>query len=402
MGACLLLSCWTTLKLGIHLRKGFIVMKVLFIVPDTFLRTVEKTDPFYDPIMRVIDETPEMEWRILLPRKGMTCGYPQEKIGNYKWFQWCSIWFYRFWRLLNRKTPVWKINYCFGKLTRPLFKKKFDADIIITQAGIFSAELAGMFPNKRIVDVQHGVIYSTHDGYFTPDARLVEQYQFTKNREFLVYGKGYADCFFKHPDNARDLEGRVHVIGDVVNHQLGEIGDVKERLLVVISGQIVDDNTDAECVSMIKTLKDFLVEFFKDNEFSSKYQCVFKHHPRFNNVCDMTWLREEFPKVAIDASPWGELYEKIALHVTVSSTTALDCASNGIVTYFLTSPPDVRFVNNLYWKTDYGYPFYEYSWKELLLRHTELSDVAKAWFKNFYTPFSKKMCKELLVEKNKS
>ena len=179
-------------------------MKILFIVPDTFLRTIEKTDPFYDPIMRVIDETPEMEWRILLPRKGMTCGYPQEKIGNYKSFLWCSIWFYRFWRLLNRKTPVWKINYCFGKLTRSLFKKTFDADIIITQAGILATELAGMFPNKRIVDVQHGIIHSTHDGYFTPDARLVEQYQFTKNREFWVYGKGYADCFFTHPDNARE------------------------------------------------------------------------------------------------------------------------------------------------------------------------------------------------------
>lgn len=372
-------------------------MKILFIVPDSFLRTTEKTNPFYDPIMRVIDETPGIEWRVLLPRKGMTCGYPQEKIGNYKWFQWCSIWFYRFWRLLNQKTPVWKINHCFGKLTRSLFKKTFDADIIITQAGIFSAELAGMFPHKRIVDVQHGVIYSTHDGYFTPDARLVEQYQFTKNREFWLYGQGYADCFFKHPENAKDLEGRIHVIGDVLDHQLGTPENGGQRQLIVISGQIVDDNTEAECVSMVKTLKDFLTDFFREKDIASRYQCVFRHHPRFNNVCDMSWLQSEFPEVVIDTSPWSKLYEKIALHVTVSSTTALDCASRGIATYFLKSPQDVRFVNNLYWQTDYHCPFYGRDWRDLLAYQIELRDVTQAWFTQFYTPFSKKLCKALLM-----
>ena len=116
----------------------------------------------------------------------------------------------------------------------------------------------------------------------------------------------------------------------------------------------------------------------------------------------MTWLQKEFPLVVIDKSPWSDLYKRIALHVTVSSTTTLDCASYGIPTYFLKSPSDVRFVNNLYWQTDYHCPFYGRDWKDLLVHHKELNDVAKKWFAEFYTPFSKKKCKELLLGKSKA
>ena len=112
--------------------------------------------------------------------------------------------------------PAWKIYRWYGLFAKFFFRRKFDADVIITQTGQFADELSSMFPTKRIVDVQHGVIYSTHDGYFTADGRLVEQYQFTKNREFWVYGKGYAECFFKHPENAKDLKDRVKIIGDVL------------------------------------------------------------------------------------------------------------------------------------------------------------------------------------------
>jgi hypothetical protein len=188
--------------------------------------------------MRVIDEMPGASWRVLLPRKGMACGYPQEKVGDYHLFEKCGLWFYRFCRVLNRRTPVWKIYRCFGKVAKLFFSRLFDADVIITQTGQFADELAGMYPNKRIVDVQHGVIHSTHSGYFTPNARLKGEYQTALNREFWLYGQGYADCFFKHPENAKDLEGRVKIIGDV-------LGCLRSQMLLQQQGEV---KRDAICV----------------------------------------------------------------------------------------------------------------------------------------------------------
>ena len=371
-------------------------MKILFIVPDMFLRTIEKTDPFYDPIIRVVDEMPRMEWRVLLPRKGMACGYPQEKIGNYKWFLWCSIWFYRFWRLLNRKTPVWKINYCFGKLTRPLFKKKFDADIIITQAGILATELAGMFPHKRIVDVQHGVIYSTHSGYFTPDARLVKQYQFTKNREFWVYGKGYADCFFKHPDNARDLEGRVHVIGDVCMHEVVPEG-FKDT--IVVSGQFKPE-AERECLlDQVRGLREFLQSL--QTMRGDNVNVLIKHHPRFKGIDELDKLYEEYPFFSETNEDWNSLYGRMLFHVTFSSTVVFDAASNGIVSYLMDSETNDPVLEKSFWSDDYHYPYHDIILSEVLdiCAERDTAIRIRQWYEKFYEPFEEKKCLELINER---
>lgn len=377
-------------------------MKILFIVPATFLRTVEKTDPFYDPIMRAIDEMSGASWRVLLPRKGMACGYPQEKIGNYKWFLWCSIWFYRFWRLLSRTTPVWKINYCFGKLMRPLFKKTFDADVIITQAGIFSAELAGMFPNKRIVDVQHGVIHSTHSGYFTSDARLVEQYQFTKNREFWVYGKGYADCFFKHPENAKDLEGRVHVIGDLLGclreQMLAQQADTIKRDAIAFSLQFTNTTPMTEMAEM----KAGMEEVFQKIEragLHQQYAILLKHHPRYLNAFDLSDWQVRFPWLQITDEQTPLLIRCAKYHVTAYSTTAFEYAAEGVPTLYMWRKQLLE--GKTLFLEDYAYPG-KGTFDEMvavLANETQmclLSEKVKAWYCAFYTPFAKRNCVKLL------
>lgn len=45
-------------------------MTVDFIVPQSFLRTAEKTDPFYDPIIRAIDGRNDFDWKVYVWNAG--------------------------------------------------------------------------------------------------------------------------------------------------------------------------------------------------------------------------------------------------------------------------------------------------------------------------------------------
>ena len=244
-------------------------MQVKLIVTDSFLRTKAKTDPFYDPIIKVIEGQADMEWKVFVARKGVKCGYPTEKISDYWLFEKLGIWFYRACRLLLWHIPAWKIYRWYGVASRFLFARKFHADVVITQSGQFGETLSSLLPHARIVDIQHGVIYSRHCGYFDCNGRINDVWRSATNREFWLFGQGYADCFFKNPKNAKDLEGRVKVIGDVIRAGEEEEGKRKKedvsgaRNLVVFSAQLTGDLARDETVASVRRMEEFFDEFFK-------------------------------------------------------------------------------------------------------------------------------------------
>ena len=374
-------------------------MKVNFIVTQSFLRTKDKTDPFYDPIIRAIDGQRDIEWKVFVWQRGVECGYSADRVSDYWLFEKLGIWFYRVCHLLFWSVPVWKIYCWYGMLSRILFSKKFDADIVITQSGQFGESLSSLLPHTRIVDIQHGVIYSRHSGYFGRDGRINEAWRRASNREFWLYGQGYADCFFKHPDNGKDLKGRVKVIGDVI--RAGEkvgvdscSGRDGERDVVVFSLQLTADLSREEMSASVAKMEEFFADFFK--RFGDKYVCYVKHHPRFNNVYDLSSFYAKFPQVKETKKLWTELYDRMALHLTFNSTVTFDCASHGVPT-FLVDLPSAKIIMRNFYKDDYDYPYYDKSVSEILELPVEESRlIILAWYHHFYTQFSVANCIQLL------
>ena len=360
-------------------------MKVVFIVTDSFLRTAEKTDPFYDPLMRAADAA-GIEWTAFT--SGEECGYPPEKTRSWRSFRTAGVWFYRMCRIAMPWLGVEAAYRLFGRLARPFFAKRFAADLIVTQAGMFASCFETMLPETRTADVQHGIIYSRHRGYFGSDARLLKQYRNAKTREFWLFGQGFADCFFKHPDNAADLAGRVKVLGDVI--RAGEppiAGPAQddERDLVVFSLQLTADLSREEMAGSIAAMEKFFSDFFA--AFGNKYKCRVKHHPRFGGTCDLGPFFRKFPQVKETREPWPALYPRMALHATFSSTVTFDCASAGIPTR-LVDMENAKILDASIFATDYAYPLYGKTSQEILgAPPGEIRECVTRWFEKFYTPF---------------
>lgn len=368
-------------------------MKIYFFQDNSFFRTKEGTNPFFDPIIRVCEEN-GIEWKVWTTNSTKKCGYDKSHVGYLRTINFLWTWYWRAHRILNKKADPELLQLRFGKIMRLFYGKKLKAEMFVTIAGNQCCVLSGMFLNVRNVDLQHGVIYSKHNGYFTEDRRLRKVYQEMKNREFWLYGKGYADCFFKHPDNAADLEGRVKVIGDVFGHEI--VSDDKARNLVVISAQFKPDYTKTCMEKQVVLLRNFLKEF--KVKYLQKYKLLIKHHPRFKGIESLHKLYKEFPWLEVTQVSWQDLYSKMFVHVTFSSTVVFDAASNGIPSFLMAPPPDEQLLENWFWKEDYAYPYAEKTFDEVMeLAKLEICRSSiKSWYDNFYTPFAKESCLNLI------
>ena len=366
-------------------------MKIDFYMGPEFLRTKQKTNPFFDPIIEICDEN-EIEWRVLFSKKPKECGYPKGRIGSFSGLITSGKWFWRIVHLFAPSIPSWKVYRCFGRIAR-LFLRKDTVDLRITISGWLNAIGPTLYPHKRIVDIQHGVIFSTHHGYFESDGRLKEIHRTNPSREFWLYGQGYVDCFFRHPDNVRDLAGRVKVVGDLQYHIASECVSNLDKI-VVISLQPPTDLTIKQRRCYYLQLRDFLTEYYNQTK---PPRCLMKNHPRSSGAPELDKLLHDFPLVHMTKEPWDVLYPQMALHVTVSSTVTLDCALSGIPTYLIKRPESYPVA---YYKEEYCYPFYDVSWQKLLilgLRHDrEMVKQLVQWFARFYESFDERYCLELL------
>lgn len=377
-------------------------MKVNFYQDSSFLRTPQKTNPYFDPIIKVCEQN-GIEWDVIFPSRPMVCGYPENHI-VVSWLLWRgATWF---WRVVHmfRKLPVWRIQRLFGRLMRPLIGKRLAADVHVSVGGNAIFPLYGMFPNVRQVDVQHGVIYSAHPGYFSRDGRIWPVYRRGEfdRREFWVYGQGYADCFFRNRENVKDLEGRVKVIGDVVragkaNVDAADIGGTgRLRDVIAFSAQLTYDLDAGTLVEMVRRMVAFFEELHVTH--GSAYRYVFKQHPRFDNCCDISALTA-LSFVEFSDKPWTDLYPQMALHVTFSSTVTFDAASAGVPTYH---PPysENKILDGRFYGTDFNYPFAEKTAEALLsLMKDDTAATVKTthdWFLSCYAPFDEKNCLSLI------
>lgn len=372
-------------------------MTVHFYQPDSFLRTRQKTNPFFDPIVRVCEEN-GIGYRIFLPHCHSDIGYRKSLVSCTAWISVIGNLIWKVARIIGFRDPC-PVYFAYAKVLRMLTVKRHTADIVISCGGALGYALSRLYPDSRVVDLQHGVIFSKHSGYFNKTGRLTKLLQCMPNREFWVYGQGYADCFFKHPDNAKDLQGRVKVIGDVIRagDKVGVdswSGRDEAQDVVVFSLQLTADLSQEEISGSVTRMEAFFADFFA--KYGDKYKCFVKHHPRFNNVYDLSAFYAKFPQVMETKAPWTELYPQMALHVTFNSTVTFDCASQGIPT-FLVDYPGAKVIMRNFYRDDYEYPFYDKTVDDILgSPREEIRRTIVDWYHRFYTPFSEENCLKLL------
>lgn len=366
-------------------------MKVHFFQDNSFFRTAKGTNPFFDPIIQVCEEN-GIEWKVFTYSPCAKCGYPSEKVGYFGWYSAFMVWVWRVVHLVWR-VEVWQVWGLLGRLMRPFFRKRFEADLFITIAGNMSTALAGMFPKTRLVDLQHGIIHSAHLGYFQPDGRLKAFYRAHKQIELWRYGQGYVRCHLKHPANRADLEGRIKVIGDVFGHP--PLPLKPGRNIIAFSAQLTGDFDASELAEMVRRMRDFFEK--ARTRFGAGYRYVLKQHPRFNH-CDISALTALGYLEIVDV-PWLELYPEMAIHVTFSSTVCFDCASCGIPTYFLPYYENA-ILDSRYYRDDFAYPYFETTFADLLTAQaTDAARMQRAirqWYETCYTPFREETCLALL------
>ena len=366
-------------------------MKVYFFQDNSFFRTKKGTNPFFDSIIEVCERN-GIGWKVWTCCPSAGCGYPVAKVGYFGWFNALAIGFWRvthlFWRVES-----WRIWYLWGRLMRPFCRNRFEADLFITIAGNMTPSLAGMFPKVRIADMQHGVIFSEHRGYFEAGGRLSDKYRRLRRCEFWLYGRGYANCFFRNPSNRTWLEGRVKVLGDVFGHP--PLPLEPDRNVIAFSAQLTADFGARELGEMVRRMRDFFEEAHA--HCGAGYRYVLKQHPRFNR-CDISALTSLDYLEIVDTS-WSDLYPEMVIHVTFSSTVCFDCASCGIPTYFLPYYENA-ILDSRYYRDDFVYPYFGISFADLLMLQAKDSEqmqrTIREWYETCYAPFCEERCLALL------
>lgn len=386
-------------------------MTIAFIQPEKFLRTKTHTNPFFDPIIGVLEDfnshvgVEQVDWCVWLPKAEMSLsGYPQTYVRSYSSF---VAWRIVFWRGVHLLLPwirVDRVCRWYGRLARRFCSFWNHADIIITVAGIFADELQGMFPHKRIVDVQHGVIYSRHEGYFEKDGRLLKQYRDMPNREFWLYGQRYVDCFLRRSNLALDLDARLKVIGDVLNAGSSVFvcpGSFANRNALVCMLQF----NDSYPIDALLKMKELWEHWLDENRYiieSHGLKVLLRHHPRFDNVIDFSDWCQKYPWAHVDSRSWDEVYDEATCCVGFNSTTILEAAGRGIPVVILDGKPigTRSYFAETFIKDEFAYPFSELSlgdWLELdNVEKVHLSRMLMDWHQMFYMPFNPENCRKLL------
>jgi len=367
-------------------------VKVIFYQPVLFLRTAKKTNPFFDPIIEVCRKN-GIDWEIWLPDARVEHGYEKSHVRDMRWFYLIDHFFYRIFHYVFRFSME-RAQMLSGFVLRQLTFHRHKADLVVSIAGCLVHVMRSFFPHVRAADIQHGVIYSRHKGFFDPQGHIWSFYWDYPEREFWTYGLGYVNCFFKNVENHQWLDGRVKVIGDVMGHAIAAEGD---RNLVVVSGQFKPEGDRACMLDQVRGLRAFLNDFYA--RYGTRYRVLMRHHPRFKGIPELDELHREFPQFVETKEPWSEMYGRMFLHVTFSSTVVFDAASNGVPSYFLmpTDPKD-PILENAFWRDDYACPFYGKSLDEMMSAAADpaVRTDTRQWYERFYAPFDEAQCLRLL------
>lgn len=373
-------------------------MKVCFIQVAPFLLKSGKFNPLYDPIINVCRKN-RIDWEVWVLDKDAIVGYESEHvrlIWRYSKFAfWCYCVLHHVFGF-----SVWNAYAFVGRIYRWMRLLPADADVFITNAHVWCDVLSGISPRARIVELQHGILYPDHIGYFHRDGLLKKDFRLYRNLMFWVYGDGFRKVYDKNEGNHRMLVNRVHVIGDVQRAERSFKDEEKPRNVIVIAGQMVRgaEFTYKDILLMKRAYEGSMRKVFSELEKKGNpdgWRVIFRHHPRFGGCADLSDWGKEFPSLIIDnEEPWSALLPRVKCLLTINSTVAFDAAAFGVPTVVIRFK-EIRDI--LCEEFEYPLPFLTIE-KCLCegTRYNKYQDEVRAWHSKFYAPYDDMKCLDLL------
>lgn len=367
-------------------------LDVLLYYPQHFNRSKNGTNPYFDPIVEVCKEN-RLQYLVLEEPDGRTSNPRAVQCVKADALFWTVIVLRKVIRFLSKESSLEEIDCKIGKILDALTFHKLRAKryISISNSGIDF--LRSLNPLGIVYDYQHGIIYKGHPGYFETKKKMTHSYESTNQRLMLwggLYKRAFDDLMSKS-----ELEKKIKVVGYPIKATSFKV-DNFDKKHIVVSLQMTPDNE-----LYLKHTPEMLIECLEHLK-DLGYSVLLKHHPRFNNEVDLSYITKRFPFTKFTSKSLTDLAPSALLHITWTSTACFEYANYGIPTYFLLDELMNRGHEIFY--DNYFYPLYDkMKLEDVITRilNKALYEVdcriVKEWYDSAYAPFDKEQMLKILT-----
>jgi len=320
---------------------------ILFYHPIHFNRSAEGENPFFAPLYRICEDHGITYRTFIEPELfKKESGKPQEDAAPFDFVLLCV--------LIARKVLPLGVFDSFearekfiGKLLRPLLFRRFHFRHFVVLSNSLLSFFRGVAPEAKLFDYQHGLIFSNHSGYLTPEGTPAPHI-FASKTHLLLYGKGFKKVLTTH-DKTGYYETHTHVLGIGMPANEPPAPHEKNRILFTLqftgSGEYPEKQR-----TWLRTILDF---FRRNKELFARrgLEVLFKHHPRYDGTIDVSEL-EKLPFARFVDGTMEEALQGTFLHMTLFSTSIFDVSAYGIPTLLLRGEESLAPV----YGEDFAYP----------------------------------------------
>ena len=387
---------WSELcKSFLHLTRYALCQRradVMLYYPRHFNRSADGHNPYFAPIVALCEEQ-GLKWiAIEEPDDATSCPRDERSIPGDAFFFLVTA-LRKVIRWFAPHATCYDIDRRVARIVDALTFHRLRARRYITISNSMLYVLSELNPNGRAYDLQHGVIYNGHGGYFTSADHLHKGIA-QGRRGILLWGPLYREAF-RRALTAEQFRRNVRVVGYPIPTASAQLSH-SERRHIVISLQITADS------EAWRTHSPLMLRHCLNQLRDCGYPVLLKHHPRFNNVADLTDILPTFPFASFTSQSLAELASAALLHITWSSTTTFEFANYGVPT-FLLHDDLLPFGKTLFYD-QYSYPLYRgMTLREVVETLTDSEQYAHAcrsvkdWYDSAYAPFDRSLMTKILL-----
>lgn len=365
---------------------------VIFYYPQHFNRSSDGSNPYFTPLINICIQN-RLNY-LVLEEPCIKGHYPSNPNSIRADAIYWATWFVHLIMIKLLGFTLHKTDKRIGKLIDLISCHQLRARTYITISNSMIDVLGEINPKGVVYDLQHGIIYYGHPGYFLNLKELRPEF-LLRNRRVLLWGNLYKNNLMNLP-NGVDPDEKFLVIGYPMYKHISYCSADKERI-ISISLQFTSDISPKQSVHLLEMLDEFI-----DIAVKHDYKIILKHHPRFRDEVDLEGIINKYNDyVTISQQSLAELSKLTKLHVTWSSTTTMEFAAYGVPTLFLY---DHRFdwASSLFYG-QFSYPLYKgLSAEQVLCRLDDISlykkdiQIIKEWYESAYTEINEKLILDIL------
>lgn len=307
------------------------------------------------------------------------------------------------------KNEIYLQDVKISKILKRIFFTKFHSKVYITLIRNNATLWRTINPDACIADYQHGSIWNGHQGYLKnghPQKEIK-----LNNIVNLVYSDFFKSLLIDNDKSCFFNDSNVYTVG--LNKIANKISNKKNIKKILFTLQIAPDfqenKINEKSVEIVQKLLNTSNKFLQKNN----YEIIFRHHPRYSKFnCPDIEIDHEYARFD-NKTPLSELLSSSSIHITFSSTSALDAAMLSIPSIFIDMHSHWQFLPNEIFFKQYNYPCKDLVVKnfedlELILLKLEsqtifesISNDIYAWSNDLYNNFDKSVFADFLTNEFK-